>query len=560
MLLVNTMDDLIMRIRLESLNKSFIKVKKPFKLIDERFDEIDDLLDVLKGGENSIYSSLETINDDVSFAHQKVLSMKKDIEKGRPVDRRKVDESDDYLKEASKYLERVFNLLSSAEEKVDLTHDRCIRIKKGDPLELMLSNKSDEMMARVSAIKNDFELSESKSNGDRVGNLFNIWKNLSRLTYKESPEIFSEYVDSLRGMALRSTGLDSEICKISDELIKKCKEAGNVGWQSSITIPDQKEALNTTFARIIRMGFPEWSIWTLPLTAHEFGHVVASEKTDKLPGNQFETMSLPKEHLEEYIADAFATYAMGPAYAYAAILMRFDPFLACFDQWEWEYPYPSCAKRAFVILRILEKMQEKASRDDPAANKETYNDVITGLRNEWRAALIQAKIPENQIDKGEIDQLRSNLECLKSHHPKFVSDNFFKAIESLRNKMEFNLRNLCLIDAKRDEDALTIEDRDILSKLVDYLWNMLDPIAVSYPSTSWQKSKDFGAKLLSEDKIVIPSSMDLKDVLNAAWYVRIADLSMTEFIENKAQEIMKEILTKVKKGETDKESPYGKGV
>ena len=546
-----------MRIRLESLNKSLIKVKNPFKLIDERIDEIDDLVKVLKGGENSIYSFLETINDDVSFAHQKVLSMKKDIEKGRPVDRRKVDESDDYLKEALKYLENISNLLTSAEEKVDLTHDRCIRIKKGDPLKLKLSNKSDEMMARVSAIKDDFELSEGKSNGDRMDNLFIIWKKLSQLTYKESPEIFSEYVDFLRGMALRSTGLDSEICKISDELIKKCKEAGNVGWQSSITIPDQKEALKTTLARIIRMGFPEWSIWTLPLTAHEFGHVVASEKIEKISGNQFEAMSLPKDNVEEYIADAFATYVMGPAYAYAAILMRFDPFLACFDKWEWEYPSPSCAKRAFVILRILEKMQEKASRDDPAANKETYNDVITGLRKEWRAALIQAKLPENQVNKGELEQLRSNLECLKSHQPKFVSDNFFKDIEALRNKMEFHLRNLCLIDVKRDEDALTIEEKDILSKLVECIWNMLDPIAVSYPSTSWQKSKDLGAKLILENKIVIPSSMDLKDVLNAAWYVRISDLFMTESIEIKAQEIMKEILKKVEKGEKDKESLFG---
>jgi hypothetical protein len=248
--------------------------------------------------------------------------------------------------------------------------------------------------------------------------------------------------------------------------------------------------------------------------------------------------------LEEYIADAFAAYAMGPAYAYAAILMRFDPFLACFDQYE----YPSYAKRTFVILKILEKMQVEPSKNDPTANKGPYNDVISELTKEWRAALIQVKLPENKVDKDGIEQIRTILECIKSHKPKVESDDFFNAIEDLKNKMEFILQNFCLVDI-RDEDALTKEDRDLLSKLVDSLWNELHHIPVGYPTRSWQKSKDFGAKLLLEDKIEILISMELRDVLNAAWYIRVANLSMTGPIEERSKKIMKEILMKVKEGE-----------
>jgi hypothetical protein len=530
-------NNLMMRIRLESLSKNLCKVKEPFNLINERFHEVDSLAEVLT---KDLLLSLEDITIEVTDAKTKLKSMKHVLEKGQNINIKKIEDSENALKGALDNIDSASKLLDKAEVNIRLTLDRCIRIER-KPLESKLSNKSDEMISRIKAIYRKLEKKKKKGKANMEGNLFNAWEELSQLTYKESPKIFSEYVDFLRGMALRSTGLDSEICKISDELIKKCKEAGNVDW-GSITVPDQREALMVTLAQIIRMGFPEWSIWTLPFAAHEFGHLVASEKI-RMP--QFGTLDIPPYHMQEYISDAFAVYAMGPSYAYASILMRFDPFQSYLDQRE----YPSDAKRVYVILKILEKMQEKASNSDQTAKIEMYESVIGGLREEWRSALDQAKIPEDSVDKNEIKQAKKILKCLRDNPIKFSFEKYSNEIRDLKEKLEFLLQDACKADAKRDEDALTEEDRDLLSRLIESLWIELDSTIIGYPSHYWQKSKDLGEKLLSNDKVVPSIGMELRDVLNGAWYIRVEKPSMTERIEKNAEDLMKEIIRMQKKGE-----------
>ena len=76
----------------------------------------------------------------------------------------------------------------------------------------------------------------------------------------------------------------------------------------------------------MRLWVPHWSIWALPFTAHEFWHVAASLGIwDKLREHLD-----PEEHcsdpaLDTCLADAFATYTIGPAYAYAAVTLLLNP-------------------------------------------------------------------------------------------------------------------------------------------------------------------------------------------------------------------------------------------
>jgi hypothetical protein len=131
--------------------------------------------------------------------------------------------------------------------------------------------------------------------------------------------LFYEYVDLVRGVALRSSRLDQDLCRIADDLVRSVSKK----WRS-ITIPARLERMAPTSGRLIRIGFPEWTIWNVPLAVHEYGHVfaeVVSELHQLLEGQPPADRVL----LESLMADAFAAITVGPAYGCAAILTRLDP-------------------------------------------------------------------------------------------------------------------------------------------------------------------------------------------------------------------------------------------
>src|SRR5262249_16861778 len=164
------------------------------------------------------------------------------------------------------------------------------------------------------------------------------------------------------------------------------------------------DTFTKTRVRIIRLRFPEWRIWDLPLAAHELGHVVIGEnlESEEKPENAdqriltpfiqrqraslvrqdpgFKQMSMKRRsgvqqaaqwaesRIHEFLADAFATYTMGPAYACSAILLRLHPLIDAKDG------RPSDAQRAHVILSMLKWMNDKAPITDPP-----YISIISRL-------------------------------------------------------------------------------------------------------------------------------------------------------------------------------------
>src|SRR5207244_7964566 len=138
--------------------------------------------------------------------------------------------------------------------------------------------------------------------------------------------VFSNYVEFLGGLALRGAGLDEGICRIADELMRSCGSFGPTHW-SALTIPASQEAM--TLARSIRVRFPEWTIWAVPLTAHELGQVVIREPGtpdfEKYVKRQFPNAKTKQQHLRVLLADAFTTYVIGPASACSVIVLKLHP-------------------------------------------------------------------------------------------------------------------------------------------------------------------------------------------------------------------------------------------
>jgi hypothetical protein len=337
------------------------------------------------------------------------------------------------------------------------------------------------------------------------------WKDYTRV-YEKSQEIFRECLEFLGGLAFRDQKWDESICQVADELIGTCAQAS--GQRTSLTIPASQEALTKTLGRIIRVRFPEWTIWTLPFTAHEYGHVVKDEvqelksfvegeaarwieeedkqtlkgaKRDELAGQR--ALKRYQYHIEELLADAFATYTMGPAYAHAAILLRFNPAGASGQGDE----QPGDVKRAYVIFSTLKKMSDELKG---IVISGPYSKIIKDMEGQWKAALLGAQSP-------------SKLEAA---------------------------------EGKR------------LTHLVDRIWDKFYeeflPTA-KYPHNGWQLalewSQNWERQLRGADELSIPevpSTSKVRDVLNAAWLCRTNNVDAIKRITTAAFRLCESIIRK----------------
>jgi hypothetical protein len=117
-------------------------------------------------------------------------------------------------------------------------------------------------------------------------------------------------------------------------------------------------------------------------------------------------------HLQEHFADLFATYALGPAYAAAFIMLRMNPAEAQDNM----LTHPSGAKRVHGILWALDKMD-----DLQATPLERPFQVVTArLRNAWQNSLHEAGKAEKlkDVEASRIDQRMADLlELLTGNAP-----------------------------------------------------------------------------------------------------------------------------------------------
>ena len=81
--------------------------------------------------------------------------------------------------------------------------------------------------------------------------------------------VFQEALELLGGLALRHVGLEAEIWQVADHIINECSKAAL--QNPALTVPTSQEVHSQTIGRIIRLRYPETTIWSVPFTAYEFG-------------------------------------------------------------------------------------------------------------------------------------------------------------------------------------------------------------------------------------------------------------------------------------------------
>ncbi|MFE1551628.1 hypothetical protein [Streptomyces sp. NPDC058718] len=183
----------------------------------------------------------------------------------------------------------------------------------------------------------DLEQLEALDTALTLGNLdqSNAWQRYSEIECL-SEEVFRECLEVLGGLVFRDMKLDDQICLFADELIKEC--AQSVGKLPTIVIPSPGGVPPVDMRRVAHIRFPEWDVWTLPLVAHEYGRVAiveteqankfAAEVARKAHATLVADPAVSPEDVEQRVrmllADAFATFTNGPAYACALLLLRLD--------------------------------------------------------------------------------------------------------------------------------------------------------------------------------------------------------------------------------------------
>jgi hypothetical protein len=379
-----------------------------------------------------------------------------------------------------------------------------------------------------------------------------------RVVDKGCQEILKECLEILNGLAFREIALDDNICEVADELIESWST--NIGRWPSLTVPAYKETLSRTLARIVRIRFPEWTVWTLPLIAHEYGHIVVTDADLDLGEGRSRIQVFAEENsvrlkeldpcyrrtfadptatveqkraaeelaerhaayrLQEYLADGFATYVMGPAFACAALLIRLDPAASArpsrsFDLIEVERahamlcmlhqfepfshnPSPLAPERidlerAHVILCMLRKM------DEDAGPFSSYDWIIKILSDAWTRTLLSFK------DAG------------KPFEP--PAPEIFAVIDSIVGEMR---------------------------ELFDDEFVKIPLFPANVPNSGWLLAQNWAKTWLDAvspgdlEALPVPPICLMRDVLNAAWACRIKRPEFVEGLTLRAREMCKVI-------------------
>lgn len=246
----------------------------------------------------------------------------------------------------------------------------------------------------------------------RGGDLMEIWETFGR--ERESCDaLFRECLGYIGGVLLRKERLDRGINEVADALLRHVSAEADDKWER-LTVLAAEGNFFTTSTEIIRLPFPDFTIWNLPVAVHELGHYrsthdklfTAKVEAARLKETQADARggvkaagALQKEsYLHEFFADLFAIYTLGPAYAACCFVTRFSPSGKNFC--EDGDTHPSDAKRGHLLLLALEEMNKES---DPP-----FTGAIAALKGLWLRNL-QATVKPGCTDVSYLKDLRFHL-------------------------------------------------------------------------------------------------------------------------------------------------------
>lgn len=233
------------------------------------------------------------------------------------------------------------------------------------------------------------------------------WKRLREIR-QECKSLFQACLALIEGALVRLHGLDGGLCRITDAMLDEMTLTADASWRRFTVWADGDSFANLD--EVIRVRFPSINVWHLPVVAHEFGHFISQNLN--VPGTQrrpfVELCANYKEKeearfLPEYFSDIFATYAVGPAYVCACVMLRFDHGAASVAGKK----HPSDAMRVYAQLHTLEKMDQ----DSTISYLPQYEYVRRQLGALWQQST-EAAFQRTALDENKSDELNEMFDSI----------------------------------------------------------------------------------------------------------------------------------------------------
>jgi hypothetical protein len=383
----------LLLLRLDALALDIIKVRAAVKRAEQRGQYLREANDYLVPH----IRELRTVRDTLSAL---VRTMDEEEEIGELLSDASLTLERD-LKQAPELVEKVLTGVTQTVKSLKLAMATTVSLK--DPslaLQESLNKRCGELEGSLTELR-------GKVNADGSAASRGHWETYQKLLDDVARPMFIEYVDFLGGLTVRDTGLDDLVCDMTEAVLARFIPLTN----RSLPLPGRQAALGNALESVVLLGFPEWSIWGIPLVGHEVGLAYIKERKDAKLGeliNRFlpqrsaaedggsggdllppERVSAWNEELiEQLLADAFATYTMGLSYACAALLLRLSP-----RHDEPRHPdRPRDIDRARVIIMTL-----KAERPSAPAAGGTFTDWVSHLENLWMSAVVAHAAPGEAV-------------------------------------------------------------------------------------------------------------------------------------------------------------------
>jgi hypothetical protein len=369
----------LLLLRLEALELDLAKVRAAVQLAQERGRFVDEALEHLKpckGLLKGVGAALANLNDAMDDEPRISMLIGETF-----------DELDDRLRKLPKSLEVVVESVERSVTCLRQAVETTVPLKeRSETLTSSLNTRWQQLSEKVNGLREEVRQGTPKQRRKQ-------WLAYHELLNNQARPMFAEYVDFLGGLTVRDTGLDDRVCDMTDVLLTRFKAV----TKRSLPLPARQAALGNALDSVVLLGFPEWSIWGIPLVGHEVGLAYAQEND---PGvvelikryvspdpNENGAVGRTESYVQELLADAFATYSLGLAYACAAILLRLSPR---HDE-DADRTRPRDIERARMI-----KMTLNAESAAVPIRGGTFTDAVGLLSDTWDAAVRAHAAPADE--------------------------------------------------------------------------------------------------------------------------------------------------------------------
>jgi hypothetical protein len=190
---------------------------------------------------------------------------------------------------------------------------------------------------------------------------------------EDAAKLRREVFALVQGVLFNEAELDGRLVEVARHLLAGLSRRSNLEDVVVPTVSPESESLNRTL-ELVRLRIPSQAVWELPICVHEFGHHVAralgaarSERSDRSPievyvegETAFEAqlsdsnLEVARSRLQELFADAYATYAVGPAYPIACIVCRIPANRVT----KASSSHPSWLRRVYLMAATLDAMSD----------------------------------------------------------------------------------------------------------------------------------------------------------------------------------------------------------